>query len=173
MTMRFLLPLLCASGLVLAQGGIGDPWERIRRYDTDGDGRISREEFTGPERSFNRFDTDRDGFVTETEVRRLRGGRQGRLGPAAGAVRLFDTDGDGRVTAEEWEAFFATADRNEDGVLQAAELSAAMSGRARKDDAPKLGDKAPKVKAKSLKEGRYVDLSKPKRTTVLVFGSWT
>ena len=157
--------------MAFAQGGWGDPWERMKRYDTDGDGKISREEFTGPERFFNRFDTDRDGFVTEAEVRRMRrGGGQGRGG---GMSRLFDADGDGKVTREEWEAFFEKADRNGDGVLQAEELSAAMSGRALRDDAPKVGEAAPKVRARSLKDGRHVDLSKPKRLTVLVFGSWT
>ncbi|MHC4340302.1 MAG: EF-hand domain-containing protein [Planctomycetota bacterium] len=171
--MRVLLLLVLVSGLALAQGGFGDPWERLRSYDSDGDGKVSRDEFTGPERLFNRFDTDRDGFVTEAEVRRMRGGRQGRGGAPGGTARLFDTDGDGRVTKEEWDAFFKKADKNGDGILQTEELSVAMSGRALRDDAPKVGDEAPKVKAKSLTDGRYVDLSKPKRLTVLVFGSWT
>jgi len=172
--MRILLPLVCVSALVLAQGGRGDPWERIQRYDVDGDSKVSREEFTGPEHLFDRFDTDRDGFVTEAEVRRMRGGgRRGRGGTPGGMARLFDTDGDGRVTEEEWKAFFTKADKNGDGVLQTEEFSAATSGRAVRDVAPKVGDEAPKAKAKSLKDGRYVDLSKPKRLTVLVFGSWT
>jgi hypothetical protein len=39
--------------------------------------------------------------------------------------------------------------------------------------APKIGDPAPKVSAKAKTDGAMVDLSKPKRVTVLVFGSHT
>ena len=39
--------------------------------------------------------------------------------------------------------------------------------------APKIGDPAPMVSAKAKSDGAVVDLSKPKRVTVLVFGSHT
>lgn len=39
--------------------------------------------------------------------------------------------------------------------------------------APKAGDPAPKVSAKAEADGALVDLSMPKRLTVLVFGSHT
>ena len=54
------------------QGGQVDPqarWQRmIRQWDADNDGRISREEFRGPDQAFDRMDADGDGFLTEAEV---------------------------------------------------------------------------------------------------------
>jgi hypothetical protein len=40
----------------------------IERYDTDGDGIISREEFTGPADSFDRTDQDGDGIISSIEA---------------------------------------------------------------------------------------------------------
>ena len=116
-------------------------------------------------------------------MRRGRGQRgqrgQGQGGPSMLLQRL-DTDKDGKVSEEEWKAFFKAADTDGDGAVTAEELGAAMmqgggGGMARRgpDNAPKVGTDAPKVSAKTLKEGRAVDLSKPQRMTVLVFGSYT
>lgn len=43
----------------------------------------------------------------------------------------------------------------------------------RPDNAPKVGDPIPKVSAVTLLDGEKVDLSQPKRVTVLIFGSHT
>ena len=40
----------------------------IQQFDRDNDGRISREEFTGPSRFFNRLDKNGDGYVDESEA---------------------------------------------------------------------------------------------------------
>ena len=50
---------------------------------------------------------------------------------------------------------------------------AALSGRAYNDTAPKIGTTAPAVKATDAKTRAEVDLGRIRRTTVLVFGSWT
>ncbi|NJN14639.1 MAG: hypothetical protein HC813_03205 [Planctomycetes bacterium] len=121
-----LLPFLTA--LALAQGG-RDPWERMRGMDADGDGKVSRAEFRGPEQLFARLDGDRDGFVTEQEAKARQGGRGG-AGPGP---QLFDSNGDGKVDAEEWQAFFEKADENGDEVLQQEELSAALRGERYRD----------------------------------------
>ncbi len=55
-----------------------DPQEMLKRMDKDGDGKISKEEFTGPERFFERMDADKDGFVTAKELAAMRQGRGGR-----------------------------------------------------------------------------------------------
>lgn len=49
----------------------------------------------------------------------------------------------------------------------------AFGQRNRVDNAPKVGDVIPKVSAVSLTDKKVVDLSAPKRPTVLIFGSHT
>ncbi len=65
----------------------GDPallMERLKQADTDGDGKISKEE--APERlqaNFDRIDENSDGFIGEDEIRKMAeraGGRGGRRG---------------------------------------------------------------------------------------------
>ncbi len=72
-------------------------WERLKGMDADGDGKISREEFQGPERFFDRLDEDEDGFLTEAETktamkrmaerRRQGGGGGGEGRPEGGEER--------------------------------------------------------------------------------------
>jgi len=176
--MRIVIALLLFAGFAVAQGrrGGGDVWSRISSWDTDGDGKVSKEEFTGPDRFFERLDTDGDGFVTEEEAKAMRRGGGRRSGQGDQAKRMatqFDKDKDGKVSEAEWQAFFKKADENEDGVLDSGELTAALGGRAYNDTAPKGGTDAPAAKAKDAKSGAIVDLKQLRRPTVLVFGSWT
>ena len=183
--MKYALPVLFLLALPLfAQGRGGNPWDRLSGMDKDGDGKVSRDEFNGPDRFWDRLDSDGDGFVTEAEAKSMRRGRgqrgqrgQGQGGPNILLQRL-DTDKDGKVSEEEWKAFFKAADKDGDGAVTAEELGAAMmqggGGMSRRpDNAPEVGTEVPKVSAKTLEEGRSVDLSKLRRTTVLVFGSYT
>ncbi len=47
----------------------------VRRLDRDGDGKVSRKEFDGPDNAFDRLDADNDGFLNDSE---------GPLGPPLG-----------------------------------------------------------------------------------------
>ena len=196
MTRQFLL-LLAFSSTLLAQGRRGG-WERMKQSDANGDGKISRDEFPGPDSFFERLDGNEDGFITEEEAREMRrrfgreGGRRG--GPRDGSrggpgfspqqmmerrlVREIDEDEDREISESELEAFFARADKNGDMGLDLEEWQALLEGGRRsrggsRGRAPAVGTAVPSVRVKHLKEESWVDLSQPRRTTVLIFGSYT
>ena len=180
--LRLLPSLLLLAGLAVAQGrGGGDMWSRVSRYDTNGDGKISAEEFTGPERFFERMDSDKDGFVTKEEVAKMRGRRGGPgrgqsrgQGPDTDAIlKQIDSDKNGKVSDKEWTAYFKTMDENGDGQLDDGELRAALTGRKYNDTAPKVGAPAPPIKAISRETNKSVELNRFAKPTVIVFGSWT
>ena len=162
--MRYLL-LLALVLPVTAQSR--DPWSRMKRFDENGDGKIGREEFRGPERMFDRFDADGDGMITEAEARRRRGGGSDQLKRAA------DIDKNGTVSKKEWDAYFDKMDENGDGELDDGELRAALTGRRYNDPAPKQGADAPKMTVARRSDGKKVSLQPERKPLVLVFGSWT
>ena len=95
----------------------------MMRADTNGDGKISREEFTAMmDQRFARLDKNGDGFITADEVSDM----QGR-GPGGG-VMAADTDHDGKVSHAEFTALaaarFAKLDANGDGQITPDEMSA-------------------------------------------------
>ena len=126
------------------RGQGGEPRQRpssielIERYDTDKDGRLSREEFDQGDRAkaldeeiraklFKRFDKDGDGFITRKELKEIPGpGPRGRED-----IGRTDTDKDGRISYEEFsksprfmnlpeerrKALFNRFDSNKDGFL--------------------------------------------------------
>ena len=44
--------------------------EFINKFDKNNDGRVSRKEFTGSDKTFNRLDKNKDGYINSTEVPR-------------------------------------------------------------------------------------------------------
>lgn len=105
--------------------------------DQDGDKKISREEFRGPEGIFDRLDANQDGFVTEPEMERLRpgGAPTANQPPGAGRPRRLarmDKDGDGKITREEFPGpgrLFDRLDADRDGTISREELRKAAPQR--------------------------------------------
>ncbi len=103
----------------------------IARLDADGDGVLSRNEVaTARQRLFARFDRDGDGAIDDREIEALRDSVMDRavtLQAGLGrAWRRMDTNGDGRVSAEEFRArtiLFDVADRDGDARLSSSEIA--------------------------------------------------
>lgn len=126
--------------------------QMLERHDKNEDGKVSREEWQGPEQFFGRMDQNGDGEITreefEAQMRRRAGGpgrfpRQGfpPSGPrgldAPGLLlRLLDADRDRSVSKEELEKFFQKYDSDEDDSLSIEELREAVASQADDDAAP-------------------------------------
>ncbi len=100
------------------------------------------------------------------------------LGVAAAEETLpemvrVDTNGDGFISPQEWNAFYKRADNNGDGQLEREELHAAVRGIKMNGEGPAVGELGPSIRVVSKDTGRHVDLFKLRRTTVLIFGAWT
>lgn len=72
-----LLTLAACTGMAQPNGGPGQGQgkgkpptaeEFIAKLDKDGDGRVSKEEFDGPDEHFTQSDTNKDGYLSEDEV---------------------------------------------------------------------------------------------------------
>ncbi len=115
-------------------GPIGNPQERFKLMDRDGDGKVTRDEFTGPEALFDRLDANKDGAITKDEQP-----KPGALPDSGGAgegrafmlnrFKVLDKDGDGKLTRSEFTGVpenFDRMDRDQDGTLSSKELAAAV-----------------------------------------------
>ncbi len=111
-------------------------WDSTRkRLDLDGDGQITRKEFSGSDLDFARLDGDRDAVLTEADF----DFSQPSLTPSVGLM-LFsraDADGNGKVTREEFDALFPLFDGGGQGFLSQTEMIDGLTLRAR--PTPRLG----------------------------------
>jgi Ca2+-binding EF-hand superfamily protein len=132
-------------------------------YDTNSDGKVTKDEFRGAAEVFKLLDEDGDGAITPTELglpadfkpdpKRKRPGA-GREAPAKdrGAaqrermaklleqLKAMDTNQDGKVSKDEWkgpEKMFARLDRNKDGVIDMGDRQAGVGGEGRRGKAGK------------------------------------
>lgn len=88
-------------------------------WDQDQDGKVRQNEWQGPLSVFLAVDRDRDAAVSRDEVLRYR-----RRITGDDFVSRFDLDGDGKVTAAEFQGppgAFLRADRNGDGAVSRAD----------------------------------------------------
>lgn len=116
-----------------AAAGAGNPQQRFKQMDKDGDGKVSKSEFTGPEALFDRLDADKDGSISKDELPKP-GAGPGTGGGGEGKSFLLnrlkgmDKDGDGKVAKSEFTGVaenFDRMDRDQDGSLSTREIEAA------------------------------------------------
>jgi Ca2+-binding EF-hand superfamily protein len=127
--------------------------EMLKKADKDGDGKLSKSEFTAarPQGApganaddlFKKIDTNNDGFIDEAEnaaAAQKMSKRHGHGG--ADPMKVFndaDKDGDGKISKSDFKAAlpqgtdratankaFDSMDTNQDGVVDATEYMAAM-----------------------------------------------
>ncbi len=92
-----------------------------RRMDTNGDGKISRDEWRGRPEVFDRLDKNNDGVLTPDELKAPKRD-----------FRSLDKDGDGKLSPKELdvpEEVFRRLDKNEDGFVDEQEWKQAHSRR--------------------------------------------
>ena len=94
--------------------------QQFARFDTNGDGLISRSEFPADAKLFDRFDANRDGAITRAEALEAVPDRAS----AERQLRGYDRNNDGLITRDEFpgnDNAFSRLDRNGDGVLSQAD----------------------------------------------------
>lgn len=94
----------------------------LKRADTNGDGQISRDEWTRKARGFDRLDRNHDGAITGDEAQAA---ARERIERRRKALERIDKNNDGQIARDEWPGkpeTFARRDRNNDGVISRDEM---------------------------------------------------
>ena len=139
--------LIVAGALALAalpSAKAGDAAEKFKQMDTNGDGRISHEEYIASEQArFAKLDTNGDGIISAAELAAgqetkkknplkfwEKGDKDSKEAPLSPTGKLgpADANADGQITREEQLAYaettFTTLDADKDGSLTQQELEA-------------------------------------------------
>jgi Ca2+-binding EF-hand superfamily protein len=181
-------------------------WKWIsEQFDADSDGKISPEELgvkdPGSDQFFARLDRDNDGFLRPADFDYF--GRQPATPPLMMSQYLsglFDTDSNGRITADELASFLKRADADKTGFITSEDLYREFTRMFNDRDAggsdmprpermlpmffkgefgvleagPALGEMAPDFTLPTHDGSTSVTLSKSRgKPVILIFGSFT
>jgi hypothetical protein len=127
------------------------------RHGIKQNGKIPRAAFKGPPELFDRLDRDHDGVLTRGDFDWSDRAMQGLMsGPAGYLFYLFDTNSNGRISKEEWDAFFTRAAKGKDYLTREDLREAILPPEATAKDtkvAKKPSGPTPGVLLKGLVEG--------------------
>jgi Ca2+-binding EF-hand superfamily protein len=169
------------------------------RYDTDKNGRITREEFQGPAELFDQLDRDHDGALTADDLDWSdRSPFLRQVGATGQWFRCIDANSNGRLSLEEWEAFFKRAAKGKNHLTREdlrEALNPPLPAQSGPDEpsplvlvlglltgelgslweGPRINQKAPDFSLETQDGKRRVRLSDflGQKPVVLVFGSFT
>ncbi len=93
----------------------------IKKFDKDGDGKVSQDEFPGPAEHFKELDASGDGYIDAAEAPKGPP-HHGMMG--GDFIQKFDKDADGKVSKAEFPGpaeHFNQLDTNSDGYIDANE----------------------------------------------------
>lgn len=89
-TLTTLSILFVVAASAMAGGNQTSPTDIIAKVDADGDGKISKSEFTGPAEVFAKLDANGDGSITAQEIE-VAQGEENAEAPAAPAEETTET----------------------------------------------------------------------------------
>jgi Ca2+-binding EF-hand superfamily protein len=119
--------------------GAGPGGFMLQRFDADGDGKVSEDEFrSGHTQTFDAMDGNKDGVVGSEEMTAYVNAQR-----ASRKLSRMDANADGKVTRDEFgqyaDARFTRADANHDKALTADELARRHGGKGPGGKAPGTG----------------------------------
>lgn len=114
------------------------PHKMLKQFDTDQDGKISREEFaTKRAKGFERIDTDKNGSLSVEEMKaRCKNERCTQM--VAKRFAKLDKNNDGGIAKDEFTSMtmFDRLDKDKDGYISESELPGRKAKKPRAEQAP-------------------------------------